>query len=131
MGPSRQIGTQPCCRQHFSTLDSYTIASRDPAGGRKKKTEGQKTEEEVEEGGGPGTYKREKGGREEFGRWEAIHRGYKEPMSTGVEGQKTELALERGAQFTHVTRLGRRGGQAYKCTGEDNTHTYMHNPRTF
>ena len=55
-GPSRQIGTQPQCRQHFSTLDSYTIASRDPVGG--KKTWGQKTEEEVEEGSG--THKREK-----------------------------------------------------------------------
>lgn len=46
---------------------------------------------------------------EEFGRWEAIHRGYKEPMSTRVEGQKTELALEQAAQFTHVTQPGQSG----------------------
>lgn len=39
-------------------MDSFTIASRDPAG---RKTPEQKTEEEVEEeGGGPRTYKGEK-----------------------------------------------------------------------
>lgn len=32
VGPSHQFGMWPCCQQHFSTLDSYTIASRDPAG---------------------------------------------------------------------------------------------------
>lgn len=58
-------------------------------------------------------------GREEFGCWEAIHTEYKEPMSTwvGLEGQKTELALEWPAEFIHVARLGTRGGQAKKCRG--------------
>lgn len=78
-------------------------------------------------GGGQRNTQRGKGGkREEFGRWEAIHRGYKGPMSIWVEGQKTELALERVAQFIHVRRLGKRGGQAYKCTGDDNTQTHTH-----
>ena len=48
-------------------------------------------EEEVEKGAEHTKGKRG-GEREEFGRWEAIHRGYKEPMSTRIEGQKTELA---------------------------------------
>lgn len=51
-GPSHQIGTRPCYRQHFSTLDSNTIAWSYPAEAGKQ---GQKTEEEVKEGSKPGT----------------------------------------------------------------------------
>lgn len=57
-GPGSQIGNAPLfCRQHFSTLDSYTIASRVPAGGKNTRTKDRG-------GGGEGrwAYKREKRG---------------------------------------------------------------------
>lgn len=102
-----------CCQQHFSTLDSYTISSRDPAKGRgghedKRKGGGGRWATDTQRGKGVG--------EEEFGRQESIHGGYKEPMSTPVEGQKTELALERlVSSMTH-----RRVGQGTK------THSHVH-----
>lgn len=65
---SCHIGTQHCCQQHFSTLDSNTIASRDPAerGKEKRKQEDkrQKRRRREEEEGDGEVQKEEGEGRE-------------------------------------------------------------------
>lgn len=53
-------------------------------------------------------------GEEEFGGQESIHGGYKEPMSTLVEGQKTELALEHLASSMTHRRVGQ-GTKTHTC----------------
>lgn len=73
------------------------MAVGDPAEGntRAQKASEKRERREGEAGSGgwePGLTKEK---RVKFGRWEPIHSGYKGPMSTQIEGQKTELAYER------------------------------------